>query len=141
MSAMLSAPQDPEAGANGAKDPSKQAEVGIGLAAVLGFISSGATAVLSIARSKVTAVVLGPVGVGMTAEVNQIVTMVMAPVSLASGPALIGAVAEGRASGDEAGVARAYQTATTVTVLVATVGIVLCVAVGSMLLPKPWGPA
>jgi O-antigen/teichoic acid export membrane protein len=111
----------------------------IGVAALLGLVSSVATAFLAIARSKVTALVLGPVGIGMSAEITQLVTMANAPVGLTSGPSLIGAVAEAREKKDPAGVDAAYQTSLTGTLILSVVGGLAAVLMGFWLLPEPWG--
>ena len=115
------------------------AAVGMGTAAALGVISSGASLVFSIVRSKVTAIALGPAGIGKVAEVMQIVTMANLPATMMTGPALVSGVAEAARRGDRVEVERIARTATTVAVGASILGGIIAVVAGYWLLPPPWG--
>lgn len=75
-----------------------QSDVGIGRAALLGLVAAGSTITLSIVRTKITAHYLGPAGVGLVAEILQLVALAMVPAGLFVGPALISQVASARQS-------------------------------------------
>lgn len=113
--------------------------IGMGTAAALGVLSSGASLVFSIVRSKVTAIALGPAGIGKVAEVMQIVTMANLPATMMTGPALVSGVAEAARRGDRVEVERIARTATTVAVGASIVGGIIAVVAGYWLLPAPWG--
>jgi PST family polysaccharide transporter len=115
------------------------APVGMGTAAALGVLTSGASLVFSIVRSKVTAIVLGPAGIGKVAEVMQIVTMANLPATMMTGPALVSGVAEAARRGDRVEVERIARTATTVAVGASILGGIIAVVAGYWLLPPPWG--
>ena len=115
------------------------AGVGMGTAAVLGVLSSGTSLVVSILRSKVTALVLGPDGVGKAAEVLQIVTMANLPATMMTGPALVSSIAEAVRRDDRVEVERVARTAMTVALAASLVGGVVAVIAGYWLLPAPWG--
>jgi PST family polysaccharide transporter len=119
--------------------PDAPADVGMGTAAALGVLSSGASLVFSILRSKVTAIVLGPAGIGKVAEVMQIVSMANLPSTMMTGPALVSGVAEAARRGDRVEVERIARTATTVAVGASFVGGIIAVIAGYWLLPAPWG--
>ncbi len=119
--------------------PDAPADVGMGTAAALGVLSSGASLVFSIIRSKVTALVLGPAGIGKVAEVLQIVSMANLPSTMMTGPALVSGVAEAARRGDHVEVERIARTATTVAVGASLLGGVIAVIAGYWLLPAPWG--
>jgi enterobacterial common antigen flippase len=113
--------------------------IGIGTAAALGVLSSGASLVFSILRSKVTAVVLGPAGIGKSAEVLQLVSIGNLPATMMTGPALVSSVAEAARRGDRAAVERIARTAAAVALVASAAGGVLAVVAGLWLLPAPWG--
>ena len=115
------------------------AAVGMGTAAALGVFSSGASLVFSVLRSKITALVLGPDGIGKAAEVLQIVTMANLPATMMTGPALVSSVAEAARRDDRVEVERITRTAMTVGVAASLVGGVVAVIAGYWLLPAPWG--
>src|SRR5512132_4130953 len=115
------------------------AGVGMGTAAVLGVLSSGASLVVSVLRSKVTALVLGPDGLGKAAEVLQIVTMANLPATMMTGPALVSSVAEAVRRDDRAEVERVARTAMTVALAASVAGGIVAVIAGTWLLPAPWG--
>jgi O-antigen/teichoic acid export membrane protein len=115
------------------------AAVDMGTAAALGVISSGASLVFSIIRSKVTALTLGPAGLGKVAEVLQIVSMANMPATMMTGPALVSGVADAARRGDRGEVERIARTATTVVVGASILGGIIAVIAGYWLLPEPWG--
>lgn len=61
---------------------------------MLGTFTSLANIAASILRSKATAVILGPYGVGLAAEVQQLVNLALVPASSFTGPAFTAALAE-----------------------------------------------
>src|SRR5262249_50033767 len=83
-----------------AEAPAAPAEMGIGSAALLGLIGAAAGVGFSIARSKVTALVLGPDGFGKAAQILQIVAVANLPATMVTGPALVSSVAEATRRGD-----------------------------------------
>jgi O-antigen/teichoic acid export membrane protein len=115
------------------------AAVDMGTATALGVLSSGVSLALSIVRSKVTAIALGPAGLGKVAEVLQIVTIANLPATMITGPALVSSVADAARRGDRAEVERIARTATTVAVGASVVGGIIAVVAGYWLLPAPWG--
>ncbi|MEW6434113.1 MAG: oligosaccharide flippase family protein [Myxococcota bacterium] len=89
----------------------------------------------AVIRSKASAVFLGPEGVGMAAELQQVVTLTLVPLSALSGPALMQALADERAKGREpAAVAAAL---TWLMALGLFLGIVAVLG-GFLLLPDSW---
>ncbi len=113
----------------------------IGTAAALGAVASVAGAAFSIARSKVTAIILGPVGIGMTSEILQITTLFTAPAAMFSGPAFVAAVSRARADADRAAVTRLYLGAFSGAFILSSVGGVAAILASRFLLPEPWGAA
>jgi O-antigen/teichoic acid export membrane protein len=91
---------------------STEAGAAIRRAAGFGIVTSAVTIVTAVARSKVSAVVLGPEGVGQVAAVQQIAQLALVPLSLATGASLVSAFARERAS--PAGSQRIYDTTATV---------------------------
>jgi O-antigen/teichoic acid export membrane protein len=83
-------------------------------------IAAGLTTLTSIARSKVTALVLGPVGMGQTSELNQTLALVFVPMGLIGGVALVRGIAH--AAGDPSAQQRLYDGFAT---LLALAGLVL----------------
>src|SRR5260221_6382503 len=110
----------------------------IGSAAFLGLAASAATIVFSIARAKTTALVLGPEGVGITAEILQIVTLAQAPAAIFSGAALVSRLSAARADDDEKTIGTIYSGACILSFGVAAVAGVGAVAAGVFVLPSPW---
>src|SRR6266436_860322 len=68
--------------------------------AAVGAATAMVTVVLSIVRNKTVALTVGPLGVGIVAEVSQLLTLAAAVVSVASGPALLKWVSQAHASAD-----------------------------------------
>jgi PST family polysaccharide transporter len=113
--------------------------VTIGDAAVLGLVATAAAIALSIARSKTAALVLGPTGIGITAEILQLVTLAQAPAAIFSGAALVSRLSASRAADDENSIARLYSGAWILSALVASAAGAVAVAAGFFVLPGPWG--
>ncbi|MGO9288957.1 MAG: oligosaccharide flippase family protein [Polyangia bacterium] len=113
----------------------------IGGAALLGMAGTAATLLFSIARSKTTALVLGPEGVGITAEILQLVTLAATPVAIFSGPALMSRLAPARAAGDDAAIAGLYSCAFTLSGLVASAAGFVAVVAGVFLFHARMGSA
>ncbi len=82
-----------------------------GYAAFLGLVSAGLSALLSAVRAKVNAVVLGPAGIGLAAEINQLVALAFVPVNILNGPALVATTADAAARNDEAALIAARRSA------------------------------
>ncbi len=121
--------------------PASHEDHSIGTAAVLGAVASAGTAALGIVRSKVTALVLGPTGIGMTAEILQITTLFTAPAAMFTGPAFVAAVARARADQDRTSVTRLYFGAFSGALLLSGIGGAAAILASRLLLPDPWGPA
>lgn len=85
--------------AAGPDKPTHQQPVGLGRAAGLGAVTSIVALITSVIRSKASAVFLGPSGVGMAAEIQQIATLTLVPLSALSGPALLTALAREKNEG------------------------------------------
>lgn len=73
----------------------------MGRAAVLGVLASLANLIASVVRSKVAAVVLGPIGVGISAEALQWATLSNVPASSFTGPALTQSLVQAIPAGPE----------------------------------------
>jgi O-antigen/teichoic acid export membrane protein len=104
-----------------------------------GLVVSAATALVAILRAKVVAVWLGAPGLGLVAEVLQVVTLATLPATLVAGPALVRALAPlARDGADAAAVAeaqRAYDAAWTTALALGAVG----VALAALWAPAAWG--
>ncbi|MBI3185476.1 MAG: oligosaccharide flippase family protein [Myxococcales bacterium] len=110
----------------------------IGYAAFLGAVSSLATLGLSMIRTKVAAIFLGPTGLGTAAEIIQWVTLATVPATLIAGPALVRAASAARAEGDRRALERVCSTGLTgILGLGAACGLVAVIA-GRSILPSPW---
>jgi len=121
--------------------PPRNEQVGaIERAFSLGLVTSAATAIVAVVRSKVVAIALGPAGVGMAAEINQVITITNIPAALAGGPTLIKAVARestGKASPGEAQLA--YDAAISIGMLGSCLAIPVAVLITYLTLPPNWG--
>lgn len=128
-------PGAPKAAAAVEADPGAQ---DLGKAAMLGLLASAATIALGIARSKVTATVLGPEGLGKSSYVLQLFQLVAAPTAMLTGPVLVTALTRAIRDGDREGGERAFDTALT---LLLTAGALLVLAAGLAglgALPAAW---
>jgi len=94
-------------------EDARPAPLDIQSAALLGLLSAGGALAFSFVRSKVTAVILGPDGVGLGAEIIQIAQTAAVPLALFTGPALVSSVASRTARGDEVGVTNVFRSAMT----------------------------
>jgi PST family polysaccharide transporter len=121
-----------------ARDDEGQPRPSIGDAAALGLLSSGAAVVLGIARSKVTALVLGPSGVGVSSEILQVVALAQTPVAIFTGTALLGRLARARADDDHAAIDRAYDASWTLAAVTALVCSVCGTLASLWVLPSTW---
>lgn len=102
-------------------------------AAGLGLVSSLAGIAASIIRSKTSAVFLGPVGVGMAAEIQQVAALGLVPLAAFSGPALVQALARNRQGG-----ARETAAALSWALLSGVTLSILVTAFSPWLLPTGW---
>src|SRR4051812_9571362 len=91
-------------------------------AAVLSLITSASALGLSVARSKVTAVYLGPTGVGMAAEILQLVTLLTTPAGMITGAALVSSLAAARGKNDSAAANHVLRSAITAGAVATLVG-------------------
>jgi O-antigen/teichoic acid export membrane protein len=121
--------------------PAGDPGMSMGRAATLGLLSSGAGVLIGIARSKVTAHVLGPEGIGQSAELNQLIGLAMVPVAMFTGPALLSMIAKARADNDLAGLTRTYRSAMSAVLTVGGVTLTAAVIAGYWVLPASWGRA
>lgn len=104
----------------------------------MGFITSGVGVVLGIVRSKLVAVKVGPLGVGIVAEVTQLLTLVAVIATVANSPALLKWISEAARDKDHAKLERGLGTSVVLALglgLLATLG---CVVAGPWLLPNDW---
>lgn len=108
----------------------------LGSAAALGAVASVASILASIIRSKVAAIYLGPEGVGIVAEIQQLTTLALVPAAALVGPALIQALANEAKSDEEPRSIRASLT--WLAIAAATIGIGVS-ALSSFVLPSNWG--
>jgi O-antigen/teichoic acid export membrane protein len=83
-------------------------------------IASALGMLLAIARSKTTALVMGPDGLGQVAEINQVLSVVFVPFGIINGVALVRSV--GQVRGDPAALQRVYDSFAS---LVMAAGVVL----------------
>lgn len=127
---MTSSEAGPE---DGGKAPKSQA--GMGEAVALGAVSSITNILGTVLRSKVTAVWLGPEGVGRMAEILQFVSLANLPATLLTGPALLSALAKARADGDSDAAARIIRTTASVVLSLVAVGGIVSMVLGVVLLP------
>lgn len=132
---------DVDAPAIDGASPAPPAKIRIGDAALLGVIGAAAGLAATVARTKVTALVLGPAGIGKAAQILQVVASVNVPVAVFTGPALVKVVAEARRRGDPDAIARVVRTSTTIILGLSLLGCALSLLLGRAWLPEAWGPA
>ncbi|MFO0594770.1 MAG: hypothetical protein U0228_05685 [Myxococcaceae bacterium] len=106
--------------------------------ALMGFITSGLAVVLSMVRSKLVAVEVGPVGVGIVAEVTQLLTFVGVIATVANSPALLKWISESIRDRDFARLERGVGTAIVLALGLSGVATLGCVIAGPWFLPSGW---
>lgn len=74
--------------------PEPARRISLGKAAGLGALTSISTVVVALIRSKAAAIYLGPEGVGIAAELQQVATLALVPLAALTGPALLTALAK-----------------------------------------------
>lgn len=117
-----------EAGDDAARVPATPApSMTIEKAAGLGAVSSLAGIAASIVRSKTGAIYLGPEGLGVAAEIQQLTALGFVPLAAFTGPALVQAIAR-----DKAGAARTINSAVS---WLALIGLFLTV---TLTVTSPW---
>ncbi len=107
--------------------------------AMVSVFASALNVVVSIARGKVTAVILGPHGLGQAAEISQVIATAFVPLSLIGGPALVTALARAltRPEGERSPAKqRIIDTVSTVVILAAVPLTVAVVAASWGLFPS-----
>ncbi len=109
---------------------------GISRAAGLGALSSAFTLLSGIARSKILARLLGPVGLGLASEVTQVVTLGTAPGQIFAGPALTRLVAQAHQSGDRSRVDRVVGMTLGLSIVTTSVLGAVSTVAGRWLLPS-----
>ncbi len=117
-------------------DNSRPAEptVSIERAAGLGAMVSLANVFAAVVRSKAAAVFLGPAGVGIVAEVQQVATLALVPLAAFAGPALAQSLAsEGESEAPRIAGAALTWTAVTGSILTLLVGMA-----APVFLPRDW---
>ena len=113
---------------------SQRARPSFGDAAILGALSSAIMALVTIVRSKVTALVLGPEGFGVTGEVMQYPMLASTLVAIVAGTALSSKLAAAHGRGDAEAARRIYSTALTALLALSVPGgIVATIVVGVLL--------
>lgn len=103
--------------------------------AILGALGAAAGIVASVVRSKVTAHAVGPTGVGVVAEVTQVVALATSVAAVAGGPVLIAWVASAKRDGDAARLHRGLGSATVLGFVFAALGACVSVAIAPWVLP------
>jgi PST family polysaccharide transporter len=121
--------------------PPPRSALTIGVAAALGLISSLSNLVFSIVRSKVAAVRLGPIGLGKSAEILQLVTLANTPANLILGAPVVSGIAEAQRLDDRDAVHDIVFTARLVVLGACTAAAIVSVIGGRWLLPASWGPS
>jgi O-antigen/teichoic acid export membrane protein len=106
--------------------------------AVVGALTSMVTVVLSIIRSKMVALTVGPLGVGIVAEVVQLLTLAAAVVSVASGPALLRWISQAHAAADSERLERGLGTGVLLASGLAVGAGIACAVLAPALLPTGW---
>lgn len=108
----------------------------IATAAGLGVLTSLFGVAASVARSKATALFLGPIGIGISAEIQQLATLALVPIAVFSGPALHQALAREQRNQSEP---RAVSAAASWSVVFGLIFAALATLSSPLLLPKTWG--
>lgn len=108
------------------KAPTARRPMSLGDATAIATLGSLATILVSVTQSKVTAVLLGPEGVGELAELRQIATTILVPMGIFNGAPFVALLAEANGRGDCDGAQRVYDVLSTVAV---ASGLVLAAAV------------
>lgn len=108
----------------------------IGDAFSLGALTSGGNILGALIRGKVAALVLGPTGVGVIAEINQAVALAFAPNTFAAGPALIEGLAKPAREQDAAAAERTYRASFTLALALAALGLPLALGLAWLALPQ-----
>lgn len=103
--------------------------------AALGALSSLATIAASIVRSKVAASRIGPSGVGVFAEVTQLLAVTSALASIASGPSLVTRASIAHAEGRGEDVDKALGSSITLGVVLSLLGVAAAMASYPFVLP------
>jgi PST family polysaccharide transporter len=106
--------------------------------AQMGLLTSGATVALGIVRSKLVAVKLGPLGVGIVAEVTQLLMLAGVVATVASSPALLTWIAESFRDNDGKRLERGLGTSLVLAALLGGTATLVCVVVAPWLLPSDW---
>ncbi len=117
---------------SGSVDGAPKAQ-GLAGAVAVGAMAAIISAVGSLIRSKSSALALGPAGVGLIAEVQQLLALVQVPVSTLVGAGLTKTLVEANAVGSEA-MRRRVRDATTAVLLVAGAMAVLGVPLAALVL-------
>ncbi len=107
---------------------------------LLGAMTTIAGMITTVVRSKVVAVTVGPEGLGIVAEVSQVLAFVMVLAQVAAGPNLIARLGEGVRENDAARLQRAFGTSLTLGLTLAIVGGSAAVVIGPAVLPADTWP-
>ncbi len=111
---------------------------GVARFALMGVVTSGVGVVLNIVRSKLIAVYVGPVGVGIVAEVTQLLTLVGVIATVANSPALLKWISESVRAGDPARLSRGLGTSLVMAGGLGGLATLACIAAGPWLLGGDW---
>lgn len=130
----------PDAGAPAPEGagPGATPAAGVERFAQMGLLTSGVTVALGVVRSKLVAVKLGPLGVGIVAEVTQLLTLAGVIATVASSPALLRWISESIRDNDGERLDRGLGTSLALAVVLGGIATVACVVVAPWLLPSDW---
>jgi PST family polysaccharide transporter len=117
------------------KAPAARRPMSIADATVIASIGSLATIFLGVVQSKVTAVLLGPAGVGELAELRQIVMTAVVPLGVFNGAPFVALLAEAHGRGDDQAAQRVYDVLSTTAIAAGVVIGALVVLVGVQSMP------
>lgn len=108
---------------------------GIARAAAFALITAGSTTGLAIVRSKVTASLLGPEGLGVISQYLQVAGLAFVPMAIVSGASFVSRAAPAWRERSASGLRSAVSTATSVSVAVGIVCLAATVLLGLTALP------
>jgi antigen flippase len=118
--------------------PAAGTSIGVERFAQMGLLTSGVTVALGIVRSKLVAVKLGPLGVGIAAEVTQLLALAGVVATVASSPALLKWISESVRDNDGKRLERGLGTALVLAVLLGGTATLICIAIAPGILPSDW---
>jgi PST family polysaccharide transporter len=106
--------------------------------AILGAITSALSILAAAVRAKVAAKVIGPEGVGVVAEVGQLVTLATTAATVAAGPVLVAWIAQARRDGRPERLAGGLGSSLALGGALAIVGALAALLAAPFVLPRSW---